>query len=78
MTGILALEKLDENTKLKPIDIADAVIYVLSTPQRVNVSLLCFADNFLISQYTNIVCLYLHGDGNVFSIINNYLGAILF
>lgn len=46
MTGAFALEKLDENAKLKPIDIADAIVYALSAPQRVNVSSLWSAINF--------------------------------
>lgn len=38
MSAQFNLGALKENTALKAIDIADAIVYALSAPQRVNVS----------------------------------------
>lgn len=39
MTAIFNLDAVEDNTTLQSNDIADAMLYVLSAPKRVNVSL---------------------------------------
>lgn len=51
MTDQFGLGKLDENEALLPIDISDAVLYVLGTPQRVNVSQLKSMIILIIASY---------------------------
>lgn len=38
MTAKFNLDKVEDNATLQTIDIADAVLYALSAPKRVNVS----------------------------------------
>lgn len=38
MSAQFGLRDLAENESLKPIDIADAIVYALGVPKRVNVS----------------------------------------
>jgi len=39
MTAKFNLDKVEDSETLQTIDIADAVLYVLSAPKRVNVSM---------------------------------------
>jgi len=39
MTAKVHLDKVEDNATLQTIDIADAMLYALSAPKRVNVSL---------------------------------------